>query len=155
MFKKSVYWITTTLVTIELAIGGLLDIIDAPAVRGVMAHLGYPAYFAVILGFWKVLAAAAVAVPGLPRLKEWAYAGAFFELSGAAASHLAAHDHFTNLIAPIGLMLLTLVSWGTRPETRTLGVLWHRSGSGGGKTTPPQSPPHWRVPQPDLRGIGK
>jgi uncharacterized membrane protein YphA (DoxX/SURF4 family) len=131
-----------------------LDIIEAPAIKGVMAHLGYPPYFAMVLGFWKVLAAAAVAFPGLPRLKEWAYAGVFFELSGAAASHIAAHDHFANLIAPLGLLLVAMVSWGTRPENRTLGVLWHRSGSGGAKTAPPKSPPSWHAPQPDLRGVG-
>ena len=54
-------------------------------VEGIV-HLGYPLYFITIIGFWKVLGAITLLAPGFPRLKEWAYAGIFFDLTGAAAS---------------------------------------------------------------------
>jgi uncharacterized membrane protein YphA (DoxX/SURF4 family) len=69
-----------------LIFGGLTDIVRTPYVRSVMEQLGYPAYFAVIIGVWKVPGGVALLVPGFPRLKEWAYAGAFFNFTGAAVS---------------------------------------------------------------------
>jgi uncharacterized membrane protein YphA (DoxX/SURF4 family) len=152
MLKKSAYWLTTTIIALELAVGGVLDMTHAPAVASVMQHLGYPAYFVNILGWWKVLGAVAVIAPGLPRLKEWAYAGTFFELSGAAASHLAAHDRFTNLLVPLGLLMLTVVSWATRPDSRTLGALWNRPGTSPPNVAPPESAA--QSVEPDLRGLG-
>src|SRR6266545_3829225 len=81
------YWVTTALVAFELGSGGAGDVLRIqPVVEG-MAHLGYTAYFCVILGVWKVLGAVAVLAPRFPRLKEWAYAGTVFDLMGAAASH--------------------------------------------------------------------
>ena len=53
-----------------------------------MTHQGYPSYFPVLLGTWKVLGAVALLVPRRPLLKEWAYAGAFFTYTGAIVSHL-------------------------------------------------------------------
>jgi uncharacterized membrane protein YphA (DoxX/SURF4 family) len=76
----------------QLGSGGVGDILRTQPVVDGMTHLGYPAYFCVILGVWKVLGAVAVLVPRFPRLKEWAYAGAVFELTGASASHLAVGD---------------------------------------------------------------
>ena len=66
------YWITTTLVAAELALGGVWDVLRIPYVRGVIEHLGYPSYFLVIFGVWKVPGALALVVPRFPRLKEWA-----------------------------------------------------------------------------------
>jgi uncharacterized membrane protein YphA (DoxX/SURF4 family) len=82
------YWITTALVVFELALGGLWDILRVPQVRGLIERLGYPLYFLVILGIWKLLGAVALVIPGFPRLKEWAYAGVFFDLTGAVSSQL-------------------------------------------------------------------
>src|SRR5215467_670000 len=95
------YWVTTALVAAELAVGGVWDIMRIPYVRTVIEHLGYPSYFLVILGLWKVLGAAALLVPRFPRLKEWAYAGTFFNYTGALASHLAVGDG-----ADVGLIVL-------------------------------------------------
>src|SRR3954467_13710722 len=78
------YWITTALVALAFASGGVFDILKPPPVAATMAHLGYPVYVAVILGGWKLLGTAALLAPGLPRLKEWAYAGILFDLTGAA-----------------------------------------------------------------------
>ena len=69
-----------------------MDILRLPPFFGILKHLGYPGYFSVILGVWKVLGSVAVLAPRFPRLKEWAYAGMFFNMTGAAASHLAAGD---------------------------------------------------------------
>jgi hypothetical protein len=86
----------------------------------IIGHLGYPAYFMTILGIWYVLAGVALHVPRCPRLKEWAYAGLFFNYTGAAASHLAVGDGAETLIAPIIFAGLVAISWFLRPSTRRL-----------------------------------
>lgn len=114
------YWLATGLVAFALGTGGAADVMRVPPVVEGMTHLGYPAYFCVILGVWKVLGAAALLAPGLPRLKEWAYAGSVFDLTGAAASHAAAGDDAAKLIAPLVLTALALLSWTLRPASRRL-----------------------------------
>src|SRR6476620_7679398 len=90
--KKMGYWTATGLLAFFLASGGAMQLVRVPAnVEGVV-QLGYPVYVTTIVGFWKVLGAVALLWPRLPRLKEWAYAGAFFELTGAAASHAFSSD---------------------------------------------------------------
>ena len=84
--RKIAYWTTTILVAFFMT-GGVAQIAQYRAnPHGVVPELGYPLYFFAILGFWKVLGAIAILVPRYPRLKEWAYAGIFFDLTGAAAS---------------------------------------------------------------------
>jgi uncharacterized membrane protein YphA (DoxX/SURF4 family) len=85
-----------------------------------MGHLGYPSYFMSILGVWKVLGAAAILVPGFPRLKEWAYAGMMFDLSGAAISRVAVGDGAVKTIIPIIISLVVAASWALRPEGRMM-----------------------------------
>jgi hypothetical protein len=111
-------------VAIELLVGGEWDLTHQSHVVQVVTHLGYPVYLLTILGFWKLLATIALLAPRLARLKEWAYAGAFFEMTGAATSHAAKGDNVVNLIAPIIITTLTVVSWALRPSSRTLGVLF-------------------------------
>ncbi|WP_242352068.1 DoxX family protein [Anaeromyxobacter sp. SG64] len=112
------YWVTTLLVATELALAGVWDILRIPYVRGVIEHLGYPAYFLVILGVWKVLGAVALLVPRFPRLKEWAYAGAVFNYTGAVVSHLAVGDGAVALVYPIIQLGLVGGSWALRPPAR-------------------------------------
>lgn len=81
-----VYWVTTALVVFELVLGGVWDVLRVPQTRALIERLGYPSYFLVILGIWKLLGAVALVIPGFPRLKEWAYAGVIFDLTGAIAS---------------------------------------------------------------------
>ena len=76
------YWLATVSVAAELGLGGIWDIARIPYVRDLVTHLGYPSYFLVLLGSWKVLGAVALLVPRRPLLKEWAYAGAFFPTPG-------------------------------------------------------------------------
>ena len=89
-----------------------------------MKHLGYPGYFSVILGAWKVLGAVAVLAPRFPRLKEWAYAGLVFIYTGAAASRFAVGDRAVTLVAPIIFTGLVAASWVLRPSARRVLVSW-------------------------------
>ena len=114
------YWATTGLAALAFAFGGLADVMRAPDVREGLAHLGYPMYFAAILGVWKLLGATAIVAPGLPRLKEWAYAGMFFDLTGAAASHAAVGDPAANILTPLLVLVIVVASWVLRPESRSL-----------------------------------
>jgi uncharacterized membrane protein YphA (DoxX/SURF4 family) len=114
------YWVTTGLLAAAFTAGGIGDLTRGPDMVAGMAHLGYPAYFLLILGAWKVLGAAAVLAPGLPRLKEWAYAGMVFDLTGAAFSHAAAGDAAGKVIPPLVLVGLVAASWFLRPESRKL-----------------------------------
>lgn len=112
------YWITTALVVFQLGSGGVGDILRPAYLVEGMTNLGYPVYFCVILGIWKVLGAVAVIIPRYPRLKEWAYAGAFFDLTGAVASHLWSGEPATRVIFPILFTGFALVSWALRPVSR-------------------------------------
>lgn len=119
--KTTLYWIATALLTAALLLGGVMDLLHAPAVMQAFSALGYPAYVASILGVWKLLGVAAIATPGLPRLKEWAYAGIAFDFSGAALSHAASGDVAPRVAVPLVLLGLAALSWALRPATRRLG----------------------------------
>jgi uncharacterized membrane protein YphA (DoxX/SURF4 family) len=114
------YWVTTGLVAAELLVGGVMDVLQMSFVRAVIERLGYPDYFLIILGIWKLLGVVAVLAPGLPRLKEWAYAGLVFNMTGAVASHLAAGEGAETVVAPILITGLAFASWALRPPTRRL-----------------------------------
>jgi uncharacterized membrane protein YphA (DoxX/SURF4 family) len=124
------YWATTAVVALELLAGGVTDLVRGPAllftgdpVVLALAQLGYPVYLLTILGVWKLLGAVALLVPRFPRLKEWAYAGTFIEMTGAAASWAARGGGMGDLIWPLAFAVLALASWALRPPSRTLGVL--------------------------------
>lgn len=126
--KNIVYWITTILVAFPIGSGGVAQVARVQGtVDGFVHILGYPLYFVTILGVWKVLGAIAILVPRFPRLKEWAYAGIFFDLTGAAASSAGVGVYGAyafHLLAPLILAGLTVVSWALRPQSRTIGVLF-------------------------------
>lgn len=88
-----------------------------------MAHLGYPAYFITIIGAWKILATIALLLPGFPRLKEWAYAGIFFNMTGAAISHAVVGEPAWHIAVTLSFAALDVISWATRPQGRVLGTL--------------------------------
>jgi uncharacterized membrane protein YphA (DoxX/SURF4 family) len=125
--KSIAYWITTILVALPIGSGGGAQLARVPGtVNGFVHILGYPPYFVTILGFWKVLGAIAILVPRFPRLKEWAYAGIFFDLTGAAASCAAVGGYGAyafHVLTPLILACLTVASWALRPQSRTIGVL--------------------------------
>jgi uncharacterized membrane protein YphA (DoxX/SURF4 family) len=115
--------VTTALVAFTVGSGGAAQLAHMPANVEGMTHLGYPAYLLTILGAWKVAGTLAVLAPGLPRLKEWAYAGIVFDLTGAVASHAACGDVLWHVLAPAILAILAVVSWALRPPSRIVGTL--------------------------------
>ena len=122
--QRTTYWAATLLVAAEFAVGGVADVLHVQPFFSTLLNLGYPAYFGVILGVWKVLGAVTVLAPGLPRLKEWAYAGVAFELSGAAASHVFAGDPAAKIAVPVVLLVIAAASWALRPASRRMGELF-------------------------------
>jgi hypothetical protein len=119
MIRLIAYWLFTAFVAFELAAGALWDLLRIEYVRVVLAHPGYPLYLLVILGVWRIPGALALLVPRFTRLKEWAYAGAFFNYTGAAASHLLAGDR-SKWMGPLIFSGFTLLSWALRPAARRL-----------------------------------
>jgi uncharacterized membrane protein YphA (DoxX/SURF4 family) len=116
------YWATTALLAFAILSGGVAELAHRPDNVEGLVHLGYPAYLATIIGVWKVLGGATVVAPRLPRLKEWAYAGIFFNMTGAAASHAISGDAVWHVIVTGSLAALALASWALRPQSRVLGV---------------------------------
>ena len=102
----------------SFVIGCVLSISQSEQVVTGLTHLGYPAYFGSLLGAWKLLGAIAITVPGLPRLKEWAYAGFVFDLTAAAFSHAAVGDPTGDVVAPLVFLALVMASWALRPVSR-------------------------------------
>jgi hypothetical protein len=117
-WRSAGYWLATVAVAGELGLGGVWDIARIPYVRDLVTHLGYPTYFLVLLGAWKVLGAVALLVPRRPLLKEWAYAGAFFTYTGAIVSHLSTGYDLGELWLLAVLTVLTVLSWALRPPSR-------------------------------------
>jgi len=115
------YWVFTVPVAFEMAAGGIWDLLRIEYVRVVLTHLGYPLYLIYILGIPKIPCAFVLLLPRLPRLKEWAYAGAFFNYAGAAASHLLMRDATGSWLGPLVLAAFTIASWALRPAGRRLG----------------------------------
>jgi uncharacterized membrane protein YphA (DoxX/SURF4 family) len=126
--RKIAFWTTTIFGPVSFVIGGVLHLTQSEQVVEGLRHLGYPAYFAVLLGTWKLLGALVIAAPGLPRLKEWAYAGFFFDLTAAAYSRAAVGDSAADVIAPLVFLALVLTSWRLRPASRKLDAAAHVEG---------------------------
>lgn len=118
--KKIGYWVSTGLAALLIGGGGFADLSGSPQVVEGMTHLGYPAYFAIVLGTWKALGALAILLPKLPRLKEWAYAGILFDLTGASASHAFSGDDAGKVAFPLIFAGVLAASWALRPEDRKL-----------------------------------
>jgi len=114
------YWALTLIIGWEMVAGSMWDLLQIQYVRSVFDHLSYPHYLLLILGVWKLPCAFALLVPGFQRLKEWAYAGAFFNYTGAAASHLLSGDGPARWVPPLAFALITLGSWALRPPERRL-----------------------------------
>jgi hypothetical protein len=129
--KTIAYWTATGLVAFFIGGGGASQIWQFRVnPHGIVPELQYPMYFFAILGFWKVLGAIAILAPRFPRLKEWAYAGIFFDVTGAAASCAAVGVYGAyafHVVAPLVIGGLTMASWALRPESRTIGVLFPAS----------------------------
>src|SRR5882724_6846857 len=125
--NKIIYWIATLWLASGMLSTGALQLfkvkaegaVAPPGVYGI-THLGYPVYFLTILGVWKILGVIAVLIPKFPLLKEWAYAGFFFAMSGAVFSHIAIGDPMKEIFPSLLLLILTVVSWYFRPGDRKI-----------------------------------
>jgi uncharacterized membrane protein YphA (DoxX/SURF4 family) len=125
--RKIGYWIATAITAWVFLSGGVAYLIRAPFVVPGILELGYPVYLLTILGFWKFLGGIAVLVPRFPRLKEWAYAGFVFDLTGASASHAFAGKPIWKVIVPLVITGIVFASWALRPASKKL------TGSAGGR----------------------
>jgi len=116
--NKIIYWISTIWLSLGMLSTGIVQLIKMEEEAAMMKHLGYPLYFLTIIGVWKILGVAAILIPKLPLLKEWAYAGFFFAMTGAVFSHLVSGSTAQEFFGPVLLLMLTIVSWYFRPADR-------------------------------------
>jgi hypothetical protein len=114
------YWLPTVVAAALFAIPGAALVAQAPHFASEMARLGYPSYFLILFGAFKMAGAAVILAPRLPLLKEWAYAGLGFDVIGAVISRIAVGDPPTALLLPILIGLLLTLSWALRPTARRL-----------------------------------
>lgn len=113
-----VYWITIIILGFMLITGGIGEMLHLwGTVEGTVNRLGYPIYFLTILGIWKILGGFAILVPRLPLFKEWAYAGIFFNLTGAAISSTASGESAHHIIVPVIFTVIAIASWALRPPS--------------------------------------
>lgn len=120
---KIIYWIANIWLALGLLSTGLVQLFKGKAGQGgveMIEHLGYPVYLVTILGVWKVLGVVALLIPKFPLVKEWAYAGIFFIMSGAIFSHIAMGDPISAMFPSLLLLILTVVSWYFRPVDRKI-----------------------------------
>jgi len=118
--NKIIYWVATIWLALGMLSTGIVQLLKVKEEVDMMTHLGYPVYFLTMLGVWKMLGIVTVLIPKFPLLKEWAYAGFFFAMSGAIFSHLASGDEAKDFFGPTLLLILTGVSWYFRPAERKL-----------------------------------
>lgn len=116
--NKIIYWIATGWLSLGMLSTGIVQLLKTKEEAALFTHLGYPAYLMTLLGILKILGVVVVTILGLPRLKEWAYAGFFFSMAGAIFSHLAMNDPAKDIFGPLLLLVLTLLSWHFRPAGR-------------------------------------
>ena len=121
--NKIIYWVATIWLAVAMVASGIQQIFTIGGFVEIMEQLGFPNYFSSVLGVWKIAGVVAILIPKFPLLKEWAYAGFFFVMSGAIVSHLAVADGAVELFAPIFLLILTVVSLYFRPTERKLSII--------------------------------
>src|SRR5262249_38659258 len=127
--QRAGYWVCTGLVVFFIGSGGVGDALQVPEVGQGGVALGFPVPFIVLLRVSEVLCALAVLVPGLPLMKEWAYAGIMFDLTGAASAAIATGGEWWHVAAPLSIAVLVAASWALRLES-------------------------WRLPGATIRGLG-
>lgn len=121
--NRALYWIATIWLALGMVSTGAVQLIKARQGQGgvdMIAHLGYPVYLLTLIGIWKILGVVALLIPRKPLLKEWAYAGFFFIMSGAVFSHIALRDSMSEIIPSLLLLVLTAASWYFRPADKKL-----------------------------------
>jgi len=122
--NKIIYWIATIWLSLGMLSTGAVQLLkakgDSPGSVDSMTHLGYPVYFVTLLGIAKILGVIALLIPKFPLIKEWAYAGFFFMMSGAIFTHIAAGNSMSEIFPSLLLLILTVLSWYFRPSDRKI-----------------------------------
>ena len=118
--NKIIYWISTIWLALGMLSSGMVQLFKVKAEVDFIINMGYPIYFLTIIGIWKILGVVALLIPKFHLLKEWAYAGFFFAMSGAAISHIVSGDSVNEIFPPLLLLILTVVSWYFRPASRKI-----------------------------------
>ncbi|HMJ69001.1 MAG TPA: DoxX family protein [Cyclobacteriaceae bacterium] len=116
--NKIIYWVATLWLALGMTSTGIVQLLKVEGEIEFILRLGYPAYFLTLLGISKLLGVVAVLVPKFPLLKEWAYAGFFFTMIGALFSHVAMNSPVGEILPPVLLLTLTVLSWYFRPADR-------------------------------------
>ncbi|GHO60967.1 DoxX family protein [Ktedonobacter robiniae] len=127
--KAIAYWTVTAALVFVMLAGATGELTQQFGTVETHTVLGYPLFLLNIIGTWKILGVIAIVVPRFPRLKEWAYAGMFFNMTGAFLSHAIVGDSKFHLIYTGSVLLLVVASWALRPQSRTLGKLTDSFGS--------------------------
>lgn len=117
---KIIYWVSTAWLALGMLSTGIVQLIKTKEEVDNITHLGYPAYLLTILAIWKILGVITVLIPKFALLKEWAYAGFFFAMSGAVVSHIISGNPITKIFPALLLLVLTIISWYFRPTNRRI-----------------------------------
>jgi hypothetical protein len=118
--NRIIYWVATLWLALGMVSTGAVQLFKFKEEVTNITQLGYPVYLLTILGLWKILGAGVVLIPKFALLKEWAYAGFFFAMSGAMFSRVAMGDPISKIAPALLLLVLTLISWYFRPAERKL-----------------------------------
>ncbi|MEC3879072.1 DoxX family protein [Parapedobacter sp. 10938] len=120
MSKKSkiIYWVATLFLSLGMLAGGTQQMLQVGGYNEIVTQLGYPLYMLSIIGTWKILGVVVILLPGFPMVKEWAYAGFFFVMTGAAISHIVMKEPFVEVVPSLTLLTAIIVSWYFRPASR-------------------------------------
>jgi hypothetical protein len=118
--NKIIYWVSTLWLSLGMVSSGIVQLIGSTEETAFIINLGYPSYFLTIIGAWKILGVIAILAPKFPLLKEWAFAGFFFMMTGALFSHIATGAPINEFFPPLLLIVLTIVSWYYRPADRKI-----------------------------------
>jgi len=121
--NKIIYWISTIWLALGMLSTGIVQLVKAKEGQGgvdMIIHLGYPVYLLTLLAMCKILGVAILLIPKYRLLKEWAYAGFIFMMSGAIYSHTASGDAMNELLPSLLLLALTIISWYFRPLDRKI-----------------------------------
>lgn len=121
--SKVIYWIATIWLALGMLSTGMVQLSGTKAEAEFITALGYPSYVLTLLAIWKILGVVALLIPKTPLLKEWAYAGFFFAMSGAVASHVASGNAVQEIVPALLLLILTMVSWYFRPADRRFSTI--------------------------------
>ena len=118
--NKIIYWIATLWASLGMTATATVQVFGKDARAAHVANLRYPVYFVILLGIWKYLGVIAILIPKFPLLKEWAYAGFFFVMTGALYSHIFVSDPISEMYPSLLLLVLVLLSWYFRPADRRI-----------------------------------